>query len=77
MFAALLATALAGPALAADRVTIMVGGLEKQIYLPAMLAQQLGYFRDEGLDVVLLNEPAGIEGADAMIAGEVQGVVGF
>ena len=68
---------LAAPAFAADTISIMVGGLEKQIYLPAMLTQKLGYFKDEGLNVELLNEPAGIEGADAMIAGEVQGVVGF
>jgi NitT/TauT family transport system substrate-binding protein len=27
---------------AADRIRIMVGGVEKQIYLPAKLAEQLG-----------------------------------
>ena len=42
-----------------------------------MLAQQLGYFRDEGIDVELLSEPAGVEAADEMLAGAVQGVVGF
>ncbi len=77
LLATTVALSLAAPAFAADTISIMVGGLEKQIYLPAMLAQQLGYFKDEGLTVELLNEPAGIEGADAMIAGEVQGVVGF
>ena len=61
---------------AAD-VSLMVGGIEKQIYLPAVLAQQLGYFRDEGIDVELLSEPAGVEAADEMLAGAVQGVVGF
>ena len=29
----------------------MVGGLDKVIYLPAMLTQRLGYFKAEGLDV--------------------------
>jgi NitT/TauT family transport system substrate-binding protein len=29
----------------------MVGGLDKVIYLPAMLTQRLGYFDSEGLDV--------------------------
>ncbi len=43
---------------AADKITIMVGGYEKQIYLPAKLAESLGYFKDEGLDVELLNEAA-------------------
>lgn len=61
---------------AAD-VSIMVGGIEKQIYLPAILAQRLGYFRDAGIDVELLSEPAGVEAADEMLAGAVQGVVGF
>jgi NitT/TauT family transport system substrate-binding protein len=72
----LLAVLAASTARAAD-VSLMVGGIEKQIYLPAVLAQQLGYFRDEGLDVELLSEPAGVEAADEMLAGAVQGVVGF
>ena len=29
----------------------MVGGIDKVIYLPAMLTEQLGYFKDEGVDV--------------------------
>lgn len=61
---------------AAD-VSLMIGGMEKQIYLPVVLAQQLGYFKDEGIDVELLSEPAGVEAADEMLAGAVQGVVGF
>ena len=65
-----------GVALAHD-VSLMVGGIEKQIYLPVLLAQQLGYFRDEGIDVELLSEPAGVEAADEMLAGAVQGVIGF
>ena len=62
---------------AAEKITIMVGGIEKQIYLPAKLAEQLGYFKDEGLDVELLNEPAGVDAENEMLAGAVQGVVGF
>ena len=75
----LLALALAAtPALArAEAVSLNVGGLEKQIYLPAKLAEALGYYKDEGLDVTLESEGAGVEGADALIAGEVEGVVGF
>lgn len=60
-----------------ETVRIMVGGVEKQIYLPAKLAEQLGYFKDEGLDVELLSEPAGIDAEDELLAGAVQGVVGF
>src|SRR5690349_20160072 len=64
-------------ATAADKISIMVGGYEKQIYLPAKLAEALGYFKDEGLDVELLNEPAGVDAENEMLAGAVQGVVGF
>ena len=64
-------------AMAADKVTIIVGGYEKQIYLPAKLAQNLGYFTAEGLDVELLNEASGVDAENEMLAGAVQGVVGF
>lgn len=74
---AVLALGLAASAAHGADVSLMVGGIEKQIYLPAVLAQQLGYFRDEGIDVELLSEPAGVEAADEMLAGAVQGVVGF
>jgi NitT/TauT family transport system substrate-binding protein len=60
-----------------DKITIMVGGYEKHIYLPAKLAEALGYFKDEGLDVELLNEPAGVDAENQLLAGAVQGVVGF
>jgi NitT/TauT family transport system substrate-binding protein len=62
---------------AADKITIMVGGYEKQIYLPAKLTEALGYFKDEGLDVELLNESAGVDAENQLLAGAVQGVVGF
>ena len=64
-------------ALAAEKVTIIVGGYEKQIYLPAKLAEGLGYFKAEGLDIDLLNEASGVDAENEMLAGAVQGVVGF
>jgi len=78
-FAAALAIALAtaSGAQAAEKISIMVGGIEKIIYLPARLAEQLGYFKEAGLDVELLSEPAGVNAEDEMLAGAVQGVVGF
>ena len=60
-----------------DKVKIMVGGIDKVIYLPAMLSQRLGYFKDEGVNVELLSEPAGIDATTSLVAGNVQGVVGF
>ncbi|OCC01353.1 nitrate ABC transporter substrate-binding protein [Labrys sp. WJW] len=68
---------LAPAAQAAEKIVIVVGGYEKQIYLPAKLAESLGYFKDEGLDVELLNDTAGVDAETEMLAGTVQGVVGF
>ncbi|MFI9075801.1 ABC transporter substrate-binding protein [Streptomyces sioyaensis] len=59
------------------KIKIMVGGLDKVIYLPARLTQQLGYFKDERLDVTLLTEPAGVQATTSLVSGDVQGVVGF
>src|SRR5262245_42008715 len=59
------------------QIKIMVGGIDKVIYLPAKLTEQLGYFKDEGLDVQLLSEPSGATAENVLVAGDVQGVVGF
>jgi NitT/TauT family transport system substrate-binding protein len=69
------ATPLAG--MCADKVVMAVGGMEKQIYLPAKLADQLGYFKEQDLDVEMINTRAGVEAENELIAGEVQAVVGF
>lgn len=53
-------------------VTMMVGGIDKQIYLPYQLAQDLGYFKKYGINMVLSTEQAGGIGAeDAMVSGQV------
>ena len=62
---------------AGGQVTIMVGGIDKVIYLPAMLTQQLGYFKDEGVDVKLMTEPSGASAETELVANKVNGVVGF
>jgi NitT/TauT family transport system substrate-binding protein len=67
----------AGPAAAQTAVKIMVGGIDKQIYLPAKLAERLGFFKEQGLDVELFNSTSGSQAATALLAREVQGVVGF
>ena len=51
---------------------IMVGGLAKQIYLPNMLAKQLGYFSDQHLDVTLIDEGSGQASEDEVLAGNVE-----
>src|SRR6202011_3626432 len=53
-------------------VTLMVGGIDKQIYLPYQLAQDLGYFKKYGVNVQLSTEQSGGVGAEtAMVSGQV------
>lgn len=58
-------------------ITLMVGGLNKVIYLPAMLTQQLGGFSRHGLNVQLLDQASGANAETALLSGQVQAVVGF
>jgi len=52
-------------------LSIMVGGLSKQIYLPNELAQRLGYFTQQGLDVTLIDEASGQSAETQVLAGQV------
>ncbi len=53
-------------------VSMMVGGIDKQIYLPYQLAQQLGYYKKYGVNVQLSTEQNGGVGAEtAMASGQV------
>ncbi|MGH3416395.1 MAG: ABC transporter substrate-binding protein, partial [Actinocrinis sp.] len=53
-------------------VRLMVGGIDKQIYLPYELAQQLGYYQKYGVNVQLSTEVDGGVGAEeAMASGQV------
>jgi NitT/TauT family transport system substrate-binding protein len=53
-------------------VTLMVGGIDKQIYLPYQLAQDLGFYKKYGVNVKLSTEVDGGVGAeDAMASGQV------
>src|ERR1700730_18313166 len=53
------------------QLKIMVGGLSKQIYLPNELTQQLGYFKQEGLEVTLIDEASGQSSENQVLAGQV------
>ena len=77
-----LATALAVPSVAMlstpasaksmPKVTMMVGGIDKQIYLPYQLAKSLGFYKKYGINMQLSTEQAGGVGAeDAMVSGQV------
>lgn len=70
------AASLAAPALWAQpakleqtRVAIAVGGQASFQYLPLTLAEQLGYFKAEGLDVVISDFSSGERALHAMLAG--------
>jgi NitT/TauT family transport system substrate-binding protein len=53
-------------------VTMMVGGIDKQIYMEYQLAQDLGYYKKYGVNMVLSTEQQGGVGAeDAMVNGSV------
>jgi ABC-type nitrate/sulfonate/bicarbonate transport systems, periplasmic components len=53
-------------------VKLMVGGIDKQIYLPYQLAQNLGFYKKYGVNVELSTEQNGGVGAeDAMASGSV------
>jgi NitT/TauT family transport system substrate-binding protein len=54
------------------KVTMMVGGIDKQIYLPYQLAQNLGFYKKYGVNVQLSTEQNGGVGAEeAMASGQV------
>jgi NitT/TauT family transport system substrate-binding protein len=53
-------------------VRMMVGGIDKQIYLPYELAQKLGFYKKYGVNMKLSTETNGGVGAeDAMASGQV------
>ncbi len=66
-------TSTASPAAAVTPVDVklMVGGLNKQIYLPNMLAKQLGYFDQYKINITLVDEGSGQGTEDEVVAGNV------
>lgn len=65
-------TAGGGTSAAMPTVKMMVGGIDKQIYLPYQLAQSLGYYKKYGVNMELSTEQNGGVGAEeAMASGQV------
>ena len=58
------------------QVTIAVGGKAALYYLPLTLAERLGYFKDEGLDVRILDFAGGSKSLQAMMGGSADVVAG-
>ena len=59
------------------RVVIAVDGIEQPRNLPALLAERLGYFRDAGLTVTLVDAPADPSPAKLMADGRADGAVAY
>jgi NitT/TauT family transport system substrate-binding protein len=62
--------------LAQTRVVLGVGGKTAVIYLPLTVTERLGFFREEGLDVVIQDFGAGARALQALIGGSVEVVAG-
>ena len=63
-------------ALAQTRVVLGVGGRTAIIYLPLTVTERLGFFKEEGLDVVIQDFGAGARALQALIGGSVEVVTG-
>jgi len=57
-------------------LTIAVGGKTTLYYLPLTLAERLGYFKEEGLEVEILDFPGGAKALQALIGGSADIVSG-
>ncbi len=59
-----------------QKVTIAVGGKNLFYYLPLTIAEQLGYFKDEGLDVTIVDFAGGSRALQAVVGGSADVVSG-
>ncbi|QJW84332.1 ABC transporter substrate-binding protein [Ramlibacter terrae] len=81
-FGVLAAAAVAAPALRAqarpekNKVSIAVGGKASFYYLPLTIAEQLGYFKAEGLDVEISDFAGGSRALRAVVGGSADVVSG-
>ncbi len=58
------------------KVTIAVGGKNLLYYLPLTIAEQRGYFKDEGLDVSIVDFAGGSRALQAVVGGSADVVSG-
>lgn len=62
---------------AGEKVRIAIGGQNQMVYLPTTLAQELGLYKDEGLDVELQDFQGGAKALQAHVGGSADVVSGF
>ncbi len=61
----------------AAHVRLAVGGQAQLIYVVATLADSLGYYKDESLDVAIEDFPGGAKSLEALLGGSADVVCGF
>ena len=61
----------------APKIRLAIGGQAQLIYLAATMAQELGYYKEEGLNVELLDFPGGQKSLEALLGGSTDVVCGF
>ena len=59
-----------------SKITIAVGGKSLFYYLPLTIAERLGYFKEEGLTVEIVDFPGGAKALQAMVGGSADVVSG-
>jgi len=59
-----------------SKVTIAVGGKNLFYYLPLTIAERLGYFKEEGLDVEIVDFAGGAKALQAVVGGSADVVSG-
>jgi NitT/TauT family transport system substrate-binding protein len=61
----------------APTVRLAVGGQNQMVYLPTTLAQELGFYKEEGLHVELQDHAGGAKSLQALVGGSADVVSGF
>jgi NitT/TauT family transport system substrate-binding protein len=72
----LLPALVSAQALEKKKVTIAVGGKNLLYYLPLTVAEQKGFFKDEGLDVEIVDFAGGAKALQAVVGGSADVVSG-
>ena len=60
-----------------NRVRMVVGGQSEMVYLPTTLAQQLGHFGEQEIDVTIDDVGAGAKSLQAVLGGSADVATGF
>ena len=72
----LVATLAQAQTIEKKKITLAVGGKSLLYYLPLTIAERKGYFKNEGLDVEIVDFPGGAKALQAMMGGSADVVSG-